>query len=405
MFDLIEQDMAAGRGMCLIDPHGDLFERVLAAVPRDRMADVVVIDPTELGATWNLNPLDVGAVPSALPLNRAINELLDLFDRFWDMRQAGGPAFENWFRFSMLLAATAPGEGHPKLGGRPTLQTVVEVVRDSSLRAYLLSRVKETCLDEHVVNDMKGFFQSYEQTTGDQSVRNFVPYITNKFTRFLANPLVRGMLCSPNAAVDFRAWMDKRSIVLVQLGKGEIGRQDMQTLGTLLTGRILQAAMSRCDTPAAGRTPFSLYLDEFQNFVGTETREMFAEARKYGLQLVVAHQTLSQLAGGASQSVLDALLGNVASRVIFRLGHRDAELLVQECLPWFDVNTLTTLPTGHAIARLHLNGQPSPAFELKIRDRVARLREQEVCIDRGGPRVPDIQVARLPAAECINVCV
>ena len=172
-------------------------------------------------------------------------------------------------------------------------------------------------------------------------------------------------MCSPNAAVDFRALME-RSIVLVHLGKGDIGRQDMQTLGTVLTGRILQAAMSRCDTPAAGRTPFSLYLDEFQNFVGAEMVESFAEARKFGLHITVAHQTLSQLAGGASQSVLDALLGNVASRVMFRLGHRDAGVLEQQCLPWFDVNTLTTLPTGHAIAQLLLNGQPSPAFELKI---------------------------------------
>lgn len=364
LYNLIRQDMDAGRGVAMIDPHGDLFEQVLAAVPPERVRDVVIIDPSDVGHPVSLNPLDFGAKPSLMKVNRLINDLLDIFSEIYNMREAGGPGFELYFRNSFLLASIAGVEfNHPELpNGPPTMLTVLEVLRDSDFREYLLSKVGEKNLGVDIGREVVAFFKSAHASSGEQAFPNWVPYISSKLSRFINNPQLRQLLCTPKRTVDFRRIMDEKKILLVNLNKGQLGDQNTRMIGMLITKYLFQAALSRSDVPREARTPFYYYLDEFQNFVTSDVPDMLAESRKFGLHLVLAHQTLGQLSDEGSHKTLDAVLGNVATKLIFRVGLKESEKLEPNFLPYFDAHTLAQLPDRQVLARMLVDNKPSLPF-------------------------------------------
>ena len=364
LYNLIRQDIEAGRGVAMIDPHGDLFDQVLAAIPRKRMHDVIIIDPSDERHSVGLNPFDFDGESTLHQVNRVINDLLDIFEDLYDMRIAGGPSFEQYFRNTLLLTSTAPHDNPPP-GlpiGPPTLLTAIEVLRNDDYRKFLLGRCDNNNLGKALGQDVFGFFKSALAVTGDHKLVNYVLYITNKFSRFTHNPQLRQMLCTPKRTVNFRNIMDERKILLVNLDKGQIGDQDTKMIGMLITKYLFQAAMSRSNLPRDARTPFYYYLDEFQNFVNSDIPDMLTESRKFGLHLVLAHQTLGQLVEKGSNSILDAVLGNVATKLAFRVGLREAKALEPTYMPHFDASTLTQLPDQHVLTRILVDNKPSLPF-------------------------------------------
>lgn len=356
IYNMARQDMEAGHGVAVVDPHGDLFEQLLSAVPKARLKDVVIIDPSDRDFPVGLNPLDFPKNVSAFIVNRVINNLLDIFGKLYNMDVAGGPAFEQYFRNSFKLAVSAP---HEIYTDQPlSLYSITRILRDGALREKVLLSLPP---DDQV----RTFFEQALKTRGDSHFENMVPYITNKLTRFVDNPLLKSMLCSPKRTINFREVIDKKKILLVNLAKGDIGAFDARLIGMLVTNYIFEAALERADTPPSERTPFYYYLDEFQNFTTDTIADILAEARKYGLHMILANQTLSQLINPDlihKNALLDAVLGNVATKLCMRVGLEDAKLLEPHFLPQFNKETSSQLPDRYVISRMLVNGYPSKPF-------------------------------------------
>lgn len=364
LLNMMRQDMEAGRGMALLDPHGDLFQMVRDALPAERREDLLVIDPSDEASPISLNPLDFGSAPSIKRVNRVINDLLDIFAELWDMKVVGGPGFELYFRNTALLACTAP-EDIPPIGlpkGPPTLLTLLETMRDEDYRRFLLKHYETSFLGKDLGGEVERFFQSASRTTGEQSFDNWVPYVTNKLTRFTSNTLIRRLLCTPRRSVHFRPAMDQGAIILVNLSKGYLGSLDTRMLGMLTVKELFYAALSRGDVANHARRPFYLYLDEFQNFISPEIPDMLSEARKYGLHLTLAHQTLGQLKHQGEAGLLSSVLGNVGSRLVFRVGLQEAQELDGEYKPQFDAHAMAALPDRSVLARILVHNRPSMPF-------------------------------------------
>lgn len=341
------QDMQAGKGLCVIDPHGELIDDILSHVPKDRIDDVIVFNPADVKRPLSLNMLEYN---SANPEEKTfiVNEFLGIFDRLYDLKATGGPQFEQFLRYSLLLlmedAANDP----------PTLVDVPRLFTDEPYRKAKLARIKSP-------NVIDFWEKEVPKMTGDQSLGNFTPYITSKFNTFLANDFIRPIVAQPKSAFNFRDVMDSKKILLVSLAKGKIGDINAQLLGMIITGRILMAALSRADMPADERADFYFYIDEFQNFTTDSISTILSEARKYKLNLILAHQFIGQL----TDDIRDAVFGNVGSMVSFRIGNPDEETLVKIFGPEFTEKDLISLDNLNVIAKLLIDGQPSKPFNFR----------------------------------------
>ncbi len=356
LYNMIRQDLEAGHGLALVDPHGDLFEQVLHSIPAGRVGDVTIIDASDTQYPVGLNPLDLPPDVAPIVFNRVLNGLFDLFSKFYDMKTAGGPMFESYFRNIFKLAVGASPQTYASQG--LSFESIARIMRDGGLRAELVSELRPD-------NPVRQFFEQAERTSGETAIENMVPYITSKLSRLIENPVVAAMVCSRRRTIDFRQLMDRRGILLVNLSKGEIGPQDTRLLGMLISNYLFEAALSRSDVPRTERAPFYYYLDEFQNFTTDTMTEMLAEVRKYGLHFVLANQTLGQLVSvdlAHPRALQGAVLGNVGTTVCMRLGLDDAEQLKSHFMPYFQPGMLAQLPDRHAVARLLVDGRPSPPF-------------------------------------------
>ncbi|MEI8045132.1 MAG: TraM recognition domain-containing protein, partial [Verrucomicrobiota bacterium] len=343
LFNMLLQDIRAGRGVGLIDPHGDLYDQLLEAMPLSRAKDVVLFNPGSLESAPGINVLECDGPNRSMQVNFAINELLKTIDRLYDMRICGGPMFETYFRNAMLLLMES--------GLKEVALTELPLVfEDSDYRKFLKSR----CKNPLVV----GFWTNQaEKVRGDAALENMGPYIASKINAFTCNALIRPIVGQAKSTIDLLRVLDNRGILLVKLPKGILGQLDTQLLGSLLLSKIFATAMGRARVKSTKRTTFHLYVDEFQNFTNDTVAHILSEARKYGLHLTLANQNLSQLqANPGSQNILDALLGNVGNLIAFRIGPRDAEKLWPYTEPEFGSLDLQGLPNYHAVGRL-LNAQ------------------------------------------------
>ena len=227
----------------------------------------------------------------------------------YDMRQAGGPMFETYFRNAMLLLLESD---LPEV----TIMELSLVFESRDYRQFLLGR----CKNPVVV----GFWKEIaEKVSGEASLSSIAPYIICKLNAFTYNALIRPILGQAKSTIDFRQIMDRQNILLIKLPKGLLGESDAQLLGSFILARIFSAAMGRTNVPENKRPPFHLYVDEFQNFVNDGVAFMLAEARKFGLYLTLANQNLSQLAASQGrQNLVDAVLGNVGSLIAFNRSAR-----------------------------------------------------------------------------------
>jgi len=348
------QDIQNGEGVCVLDPHGDLIEDILQRMPPERAEDVVIFSPADLERPLALNLLEYDP---RYPEQKSfvINEMIGIFDKLYDLKQTGGPMFEQYMRNALLLIMDDPETGS-------TLMEVPKVLSDENFRKMKLSR----CHNRTVVDFWK---KEAEKAGGDAALANIVPYITSKLTAFISNDMMRPIIGQQKSSFNFRDLMDRRKILLVDLPKGVVGEMNAYLLGMIVVGKILMAALSRTDMPAEQRKDFYLYIDEFQNFTTNSICQILSEARKYALNLIIAHQYIGQLVkpGQASRNseIKDAVFGNVGTIVTFKIGTEDAEFLVKEFAPVFNVYDLINIDKGTAYIKLLVDNSPTRPFSLK----------------------------------------
>ncbi len=345
MLNMIIQDIKAGNGVCYMDPHGNDIEKILANIPKERIDDVIYFDPAYTARPMGLNMLEYD-VTRPEQKTFVINELMGIFNQLFDMKTAGGPIFEQYFKNSANLVMDDPETGS-------TLLEIGRVLSDKKFRDMKLSKTKNPLV--------KQFWKNAEAAQGEQGLENFVPYITSKFDTFISNEIMRPIIAQENSAFNFRDIMDNKKILLVNLSKGRLGEINSNLLGLILVGKLQMAALSRADSVGKDFSPFYLYIDEFQNVVTPSITSILSEARKYKLSLNVAHQYLSQL----PDNIKDAVLGNVGSMAIFRISAEDASVLEKRVEPIFTVADIIKLDNRNAYMAMLMGGQPTKPFSIK----------------------------------------
>lgn len=336
LWTLIQQDIERGEGIALLDPHGDLVEEVLEAIPEGRKPDLVYFNVPDRSAPLGFNPLE-----SVAPEKRALaaSGVLEVFKKLW--LDSWGPRLEHILR-NALLALFDQSEA--------TLADVLRLMTDASFRKAAALRIGNKHVYEFWIREFEGYTPHFRAEA--------IAPIQNKVGAFLANPLLNRILTQPRSSFDLRQIMDERKILLVNLAKGKIGEDTAALLGALLVSKLGLAALSRADSPEDDRRDFYVYLDEFPNFATLSLATMLSELRKYRLSLILAHQYLDQL----PDELRNAILGNVGTIISFRVGPADAEILEKEFYPEFSASDLVNLPNRNIYLRLMLDGAVSPPF-------------------------------------------
>jgi hypothetical protein len=346
---LLRQDIENGKGVCLIDPHGEFAEFVLSIVPQERANDVIYFDPGDIARPMGLNMLEIDPThPEQKTM--VIDELFGIFDKLYNLKETGGPMFERYFKNSALLLLD---DYEHEI---PTLVDISRVLVDDAYRLDKLSREKNPLVKE--------FWElEAEKAGGEASLANMAPYISSKVTAFVFNEFLRPIINQKKSAFNFREVMDSGKILVVNLSKGKIGDLNANLLGMVIVGKLLMAALSRVDiTDEKDRKDFYLYIDEFQNFTTDGISIILSEARKYRLDLIVAHQFIKQLKEG----IRDSVFGNVGSMIAFRVGPDDAEYLKNRFEPVFSPQDLSNIDNLNAYVSLLINGQTTRPFNIKI---------------------------------------
>lgn len=345
------QDIMNGEGVCVLDPHGDLIRDIIERIPPQRAEDVVLFAPADIERPLALNLLEFD---HRYPEQKTfvINEMIKIFDKLYDLKQTGGPIFEQYMRNAMLLIMSDPESGS-------TLMEIPKVLADPDFRNMKLDR----CNDPTVVDFWK---KEAEKAGGDAALANIVPYITSKLTTFISNDMMRPIIGQQESSFNLRDIMDKQKILLVDLSKGQVGELNAYLLGMILVGKILMAALSRTDIPQEQRKDFYLYIDEFQNFTTDSICSILSEARKYNLNLTIAHQYIGQLVVRQDTSIRDAVFGNVGTWVVFKIGSEDAEAVQKEFNPVFNVYDLINIEKYTAYVKLLIDNTASRPFSMAI---------------------------------------
>jgi hypothetical protein len=345
MKNMIIQDIQHGDGVCMIDPHGTDIEDVLGAVPPEREQDIIYFDPSRMDRVVGLNMLEYDPTKPEQK-TFVVNEMLSIFNKLFDMKVAGGPMFEQYFRNATLLVMDDPASGS-------TLMDIGRVLADAKFRRMKLEKATNPVV-------VQFWREIAGKAGGEASLENIVPYIVSKFDIFTANDYMRPIIGQQTSSINFRRIMDERKIFLVNLSKGRLGEINANLIGMIIVGKFLMAALSRVDDPTRGFAPFYLHMDEFQNVSTDSISAILSEARKYKLGLTIAHQFIAQL----DPKIKDAVFGNVGSMAAFRVGPEDAQFLEQQFTPVFTANDLMNVPNYNAFMRVLANGTPTPPFSM-----------------------------------------
>jgi len=348
---LAREDIQNGEGVCVIDAHGDLIEDILAGIPQERAEDVIYFAPADTARPLGLNLLEYD---ERYPEQKTfvINEMIKIFDKLYDLKQTGGPIFEQYMRNAMLLIMDDPGTGS-------TLMEISKVLSDPDFRKMKLDK----CQDQTVVAFWR---QEAEKAGGEAALANIVPYITSKLTSFISNATMRPIIGQQHSSFNLRDIMDQQKILLLNLSKGQVGEMNAHLLGMVLVGKILAASLSRTDVGREQRKDFYLYIDEFQNFITESISIILSEARKYNLNLIMAHQYLGQLVRNNDTTIKDAVFGNVGTMVLFQIGSEDTETMVKNFTPVFNEFDLINIEKYNAYVKLLIDNTTSRPFSMAI---------------------------------------
>lgn len=346
------QDIKNGDGLCIIDPHGDFIEDVLPHIPKERAEDVILFDPFDTDRPMGLNMLEVTAEEQK---DFAVQEMISIFYKLVTDPAMLGPMFEHNMRNAMLTLMA--DEEHPG-----TLVEIPRIFTDMEFQKYKVGKLRDPLV--------RAFWEKEMAKTSDFHKSEMLGYLVSKVGRFVENSMMRNIVGQPKSAFNFRDVMDNKKILLVNLAKGKVGEMNAKLLGLILVSKIQMAALSRADTPEDERKDFYLYVDEFQNFITDAFSSILSEARKYKLNLIIAHQFLGQLQqgagahGAASNDLRDAVFGNAGSMVSFRIGVEDAEVMAKEFAPVFNEFDLLNVDRYNAFMKLMINGTASKPFNM-----------------------------------------
>ncbi len=351
--NMIRQDIENGKGVAVVDPHGDLVEAALLRVPRERADDVILFDPGDLERPMGLNLLEA---ETAEQKEFVSQEALAIFIKLFG-EEIMGPRLQHYFRNAVLTLMADEKEG----------ATILDIMRLFTDEAY--QQMKVAKVTNPVVNS---FWHKEMAKSGQREKEEIIPYFAAKFGPFTTNAQVRNILGQTKSGFDFRKVMDEGKILLVNLSKGKLGDLNAKLLGMIMVSKLQMAAMSRVDTPEEERKDFYLYVDEFQNFVTESFASILSEARKYRLNLIVAHQYISQITqmseGGKGKhedhTIKDAVFGNVGSMMCFKIGAQDAEYMAKEFAPVFSEQDLINIANYQAYIKLNINNATSKGFSM-----------------------------------------
>jgi CxxC-x17-CxxC domain-containing protein len=334
--NMIISDIQHGHGLAVVDPHGDLAEDILNFIPSNRTNDVVYFNPADMDY-----PIAFNVMEHVDPRYRHLvaSGLIGVFKKIW--ADSWGPRLEYLLRNAILALLEYPDS---------TLLGVTRMLVDDEYRKKVVNKISDPVV--------KAFWTDEFTKYSKQFMVEAISPIQNKVGQFLSSALVRNIVSQPHSSIDMRDIMDNQKIFIVNLSKGRIGEDYSALLGAMLITKIQLAAMGRVDTPESERKDFYLYVDEFQNFATESFAGILSEARKYRLNLIVAHQYIGQL----EETVSDAIFGNVGTIIAFRVGAADAEVLEKEFEPIFTMNDLVNLAKYDMYLKLMIDGVSGDAF-------------------------------------------
>jgi len=346
LMSLALQDIQNGEGVAVIDPHGTDVEELLEKVPASRKDDIILFDASETERPMGLNMLEAHSEEEK---HLIINSFIALLYKLYDPNHQGimGPILERTIRNVMLTAMSDPDS---------TMIDVMRLLTDQNYSNVFLERVTDPLVRRYWIDEVANVPQGKR---GEN-----MQYFTSKFDRFITDRTMRNILGQKKSAFNFDDIMAQKKVLLIDLAKGKIGEENSNFIGLLLVPRILSAALRRHNllTKGISYPDFYLYVDEFQNFATPDFATILSEARKYKLNLTVAHQFISQL----DEKIKDAIFGNVGTMCTFRVGAEDAEFLETQYAPKFTKSDLINLPIGNCYTRLLVKGQPTQPFSLSV---------------------------------------
>ncbi|MFA5211131.1 MAG: type IV secretory system conjugative DNA transfer family protein [Patescibacteria group bacterium] len=344
--NLAVQDIEAGHGVAIVDPHGDFAEYVLEHIPKNRADDVIIFNPSDFERPVGLNMLEAKTEDEK---DFAVQEMISIFYKLFPPEMIG-PMFEHNMRNVMLtLMADVEDPG-----------TIIDIPRmftdDNYVKKYL------TKLKDPVV---RNFWEKEMAQTSDYHKSEMLGYLISKVGRFVENEMMRNIMGQQKSGFNFRDIMDQKKILIVNLAKGKTGEVNAKLLGLIIVSKLQMAAMSRASMREEERQDFYLYIDEFQNFITDSISTILSEARKYKLNLIIAHQYLNQLIDEKGRAdIKDAVLGNAGTLCAFRIGPEDADLLAKEFAPTFGAYDLMNVEKFTCNTKLLVDNEPTKPFNM-----------------------------------------
>lgn len=339
MQNMITQDIEAGRGVGLVDPHGDLATSLLNVIPPRRVNDVIYFDPADIDYPIAFNFLEaVDPQYKYLIASGLVSSLKKIWADSW------GPRLEYILRNTILALLDYPSS---------TMLGILRMLGDKEYRKKVIKQINDPVIKSFWINE----FANYNERFRSEAISP----IQNKVGQFLTSSIIRNIVAQPKSTIDMKDVMDNGKILIINVSKGRIGEDNSALLGAMMITRLQLAAMDRSKTSEEQRRDFYLYVDEFQNFATESFATIFSEARKYRLNLTVAHQYITQM----EEPVRDAVFGNAGTLVSFRVGAVDAEFLETEFAPVFMQQDLVNLDKYNAYIKLMINGITSKPFSMQ----------------------------------------
>lgn len=352
--NLVLQDINNGEGVCVIDPHGSMAEKLLDHIPESRIKDVVYFAPFDGDFPMGLNMLEKVASEKRYLL---ANGMMSAFKKiFTDGEGKGTFSARMEYVLNNIILALLENDGQTLLG-------VNRMLFDKDYRKFIVSNVTDPTVKDFWVNEYANYT--------DKTAQELAPSIQNKIGQFLSNPLIRNIIGQKKTSFDIREIMDNKKIFIANLSKGKVGEGNANLLGSLLITKIYLAAMSRADIDpyvADKLPPCYFYVDEFQNFANESFASILSEARKYKLALTVAHQYIEQM----TDDVKAAVFGNVGTMITFRVGATDAEVFEKEFAPYFILDDFVNLSAFQIYIRLMIDSQGSKPFSARTLDPIQK---------------------------------
>lgn len=349
MVDMIIQDIKNGEGCCFIDPHGEAIDAILRNIPPERADDVIHFDPGDVGRPMGLNMLEVH---NEAEKDFAAGEMISIFYKLVTDPSMIGPMFEHYMRNAMLTLMS-------DVGSPNTIVEIPRILTDKDFQKFQLKHVTDPII--------RAFWEKELPQTSGQTKGEMLPYLVSKIGAFIENTMMRNIIGQSRSSFDFGDIMNSKKIFLANLSKGRIGEMNMKLLGMILVTKLQMAAFERVHIPPEQRHDFFLYMDEFQNFITDSIATILSEARKYRLDLIMAHQYVAQLSPKQGDTkVRDAVFGNVGTLCCYRVGVDDAEMIAKQLAPTFNEFDVMNIEAYTAYIKLMVKNEQARPFSMKV---------------------------------------